>query len=361
MVDSLKIKKLVLALAVCTAAGSVVGAVISGDAHAQAQIVNTEKASQTSPQPASSEKPFATVKPADEIKGVVNILLIGTDEVCTTYDDQGRGDVTLLCSVNADSKTVKLISFERSTGVSWPGHGDIMLTSTYAYGGAELTAESICRSFDISLDGYVHVDFEGFSRIIDAMGGIDIYLTEDEADPESSNDFGKNVIPAMLGDGVKLVAYPFKGYWKDVGTIRSLWEANMDLLGEAPAFDIHDWSWRIFSRTTACPPQVVGVNGKIKNSLISDGCEVYGTVENSVLSNGVIVEEGAVIRDSVIMSNVTVKSGAVINYSMLDSSTTVGRNAVIGRPMDDGIEITVVPADTSVNDGEDIHAADARS
>ena len=181
MVDSLKIKKLVLALAVCTAAGSVVGVVISGDAHAQAQIVNTEKASQTSPQPASSEKPFATVKPADEIKGVVNILLIGTDEVCTTYDDQGRGDVTLLCSVNADSKTVKLISFERSTGVSWPGHGDIMLTSTYAYGGAELTTESICRSFDISLDGYVHVDFEGFSRIIDAMGGIDIYLTEDEA------------------------------------------------------------------------------------------------------------------------------------------------------------------------------------
>ena len=181
MLDSLKIKKLVLAVAVCIAAGMGVGAAIRGDAHAQAQLINAESAAPSAPLPAASEKPPAAKKSADEIKGVVNILLIGTDEVCTTYDDQGRGDVTLLCSVNADNKSVKLISFERSTGVSWPGHGDIMLTSTYAYGGAELTAESICRSFDIELAGYVHVDFEGFSRIIDAMGGIDIYLTADEA------------------------------------------------------------------------------------------------------------------------------------------------------------------------------------
>ena len=185
MLDSMKIKKLVIAVAVCTAAGSAVGAVIRGEAHAQAQMISTESAAVTdqspSPEPAEPEKSAPPAKAADEITGIVNILLIGTDEVCTTYDDQGRGDVTLLCSVNADSKTVKLISFERSTGVSWPGHGDIMLTSTYAYGGAELTAESISRSFDIALDGYVHVDFEGFSSIIDAMGGIDIYLTAAEA------------------------------------------------------------------------------------------------------------------------------------------------------------------------------------
>ena len=181
MLDSLKIKKLVIAVAVCTAAGSAVGAVIRGEAHAQAQLVSTKSAAVPSPAPTPSEKPAGAARPADEIKGVVNILLIGTDEVCTTYDDQGRGDVTLLCSVNADNKTVKLVSFERSTGVSWPGHGDIMLTSTYAYGGAELTAESVSRSFDVALDGYVHVDFEGFSSIIDAMGGIDIYLTAEEA------------------------------------------------------------------------------------------------------------------------------------------------------------------------------------
>jgi len=181
MLDSQKIKKLVMAFAVCTAAGTAVGAAISGDAHAQAQMLSSKTAAEASPIPTSSEKPVSTPKPVDEIEGIVNILLIGTDELCTTYDDQGRGDVTLLCSVNSDNKTVKLISFERSTGVSWPGHGDIMLTSAYAYGGSELTADSLCRGFDIELDGYVHVDFEGFSKIIDAMGGIDIYLTAEEA------------------------------------------------------------------------------------------------------------------------------------------------------------------------------------
>ncbi len=181
MLDSLKIKKLVIAVAVCTAAGSAVGSAIRTDAHIKAQLVSAEKITEPSPEPTVSEKPPSTPKSTEGIKGVVNILLIGTDEVCTTYDDRGRGDVTLLCSVNADSKTVKLISFERSTGVFWPGHGDIMLTSSYAYGGAELTAECLRQSFDIELDGYVHMDFDGFSRIIDAMGGIDIYLTADEA------------------------------------------------------------------------------------------------------------------------------------------------------------------------------------
>ena len=190
MLDSLKIKKTVLALAVSAAAGSAVGAVIDADVQAQSAVI--EAAAQPSPAATATAAPNITASPVEEISGVVNILLIGTDERCTTYDDRGRGDVTLLCSVNAENKSVKLISFERSTGVSWPGHGDIMLTSTYAYGGAELTAESISRSFDVALDGYVHVDFEGFSKIIDAMGGIDIYLTEQEAQAINQEIWSEN-------------------------------------------------------------------------------------------------------------------------------------------------------------------------
>ena len=180
---SLKIKKIVIVIAVCISVGSSVAAATNGNAHPQAQLLPTENTADTIQLPAVSEMAVSTPMPADydDIKGIVNILLIGTDEKSTAYDDQGRGDVTLLCSINADKKSVKLISFERSTGVPWPGHGDIMLTSTYAYGGPQLTVESLSRSFDIELDGYVHVDFEGFSNIIDAMGGVDIYLTAAEA------------------------------------------------------------------------------------------------------------------------------------------------------------------------------------
>lgn len=181
MLDSLKIKKLVTALAVCIAAGAAAGAVITDDAHAQARLAAMESAAETENAVETAATPVPTARPADELKGVVNILLIGTDERRTDYDDNGRGDVTLLCSVNAENKSVKLVSFERSTGVPWAGHGDIMLTSTYAYGGADLTTESLSRCFDLDLDGYVHVTFEGFSAIIDAMGGIDIYLTAEEA------------------------------------------------------------------------------------------------------------------------------------------------------------------------------------
>lgn len=181
MINSLKIKKLAAALAVCVAAGTAAGAVIHEDAEAQARLAAMESVAETASVQETPEKPVPTAKNVDDIKGTVNILLIGTDEKRTDYDDQGRGDVTLLCSVNAENKTVKLISFERSTGVPWAGHGDIMLTSTYAYGGAALTTESLSKCFGIDVDGYVHVTFEGFSAIIDAMGGIDIYLTAEEA------------------------------------------------------------------------------------------------------------------------------------------------------------------------------------
>lgn len=160
---------------------------------------------------------------------------------------------------------------------------------------------------------------------------LEQYLEQDEKNRKSSNDFGKNIIPAMLKDGLKMYAYHFEGYWKDVGTIKSLWEANMDLLGSTPSFDIHDKTWRIFSRNYANPPHFVGTNARITNSLITEGCSIDGVVENSVLSAGVTVEKGAYIRDSVIMSGVTIKSGALVNYSILDSDSTVGSGAVIGR------------------------------
>ena len=183
---------------------------------------------------------------------------------------------------------------------------------------------------------------------------LEKYLERDDKNRKSSNDFGKNVIPAMLSDGMKMYAYHFSGYWKDVGTIKSLWEANMDLLGDAPAVDIQDKSWRIFSRNYANPPQFVGSNARITNSLITEGCTVDGIVENSVLSSGVTVESGAYIRDSVIMSGVTVKSGALVNYSIVDSDSVIETGATVGRTRSDSTEITVVSSGITVPEGEDV-------
>ena len=146
----------------------------------------------------------------------------------------------------------------------------------------------------------------------------------------------------MLASGEKLYAYPFDGYWKDVGTINSLWEANMDLLGENPKFDITDRSWRIFFRNNALAPQFIGENARISNSIISEGCEIYGTVENSVLFNSIKVEAGAVIRDSVVFSNVTVQKDAEINYSIIDSDTMLETGCKVGEPKDSGKDVSVI-------------------
>ena len=160
---------------------------------------------------------------------------------------------------------------------------------------------------------------------------LEEYLTKDDADPESAKDFGKNVIPSMLNDGRKMVAYPFEGYWKDVGTLTSLWEANMDLLGTNPEFDLHTKDWRIYSRNNNLPPHFISETATVKNSLITEGCDIRGTVINSVLSNGVTVEEGAVVRDSVLMTDVTVKAGARVEYSIIDSDTVICENASVGK------------------------------
>ena len=177
------------------------------------------------------------------------------------------------------------------------------------------------------------------------------YLIEDENTEGSANDFGKNIIPNMLAAGERMYAYPFSGYWKDVGTVSSLWEANMDLLGENPIFNLHDRSWRIFSRTSAAPAQFVGEHGVIDNALVSEGCEIYGTVTDSVLFNNVTVEQGAVVTNSVVMGGVTIKAGAVVSNVIIAENTTVGAGAVIGDNTKPGDNITILGSDLSVPSG----------
>lgn len=180
---------------------------------------------------------------------------------------------------------------------------------------------------------------------------LEKYLIDDENTPGSSNDFGKNIIPNMLNDGMQLYAYPFEGYWKDVGTIDSLWEANMDLLGDKPNFNIHDKQWRIFSRNYAEPPHFIGENAIVSNSIVTEGCDIEGTVQNCVLSNGVIVEKGAVVIDSVIMSRTVIKAGAQVKYSIIDSNSIISENAVVGQDKSEAAGITVIGSELLVKEG----------
>lgn len=177
------------------------------------------------------------------------------------------------------------------------------------------------------------------------------YLEEDDANPNSSKDFGKDVLPAMLNAGEKMVCYQFEGYWKDVGTVASLWEANMDLLGENPEFDVSEKAWRIHSRNPLAPPECIGKTGSVKNSMVALGCEIDGTVENSVLGSNVVVEEGAVVKDAVVLANSVIKAGAQVSYSIVDEHVTVGKNATVGVPKDPKAEIVVLGRDVTVGDG----------
>ncbi len=177
------------------------------------------------------------------------------------------------------------------------------------------------------------------------------YLTKDASDPESSNDFGKNVIPSMLAAQKRMYAYPFSGYWKDVGTISSLWEANMDLLGENPKLDLQDEEWRIYSRHEAHSPQFVGEGAVVESSSITEGCEIYGTVKKSVLGAGVCIQAGAVVSNSVLMDNVTVEKNATINYAIIDEGTTVGEGASIGSEQKKVKGISVIASGLSIPSG----------
>ena len=182
------------------------------------------------------------------------------------------------------------------------------------------------------------------------------YLELDDDDPNSSKDFGKNVLPAMLNAGERMFAYRFEGYWKDVGTISSLWEANMDLLGEQPTFDVADSAWKIHSRNPLAPPEYLGDAAVVTNSMIALGCEIYGTVENSVLSSNVIIEEGATVKDSVIMSGTIVKKGAEVNYSIIDEDVVVNSGARIGEDKSTAKGIAVLGRKISVGENAKVAA-----
>ena len=183
------------------------------------------------------------------------------------------------------------------------------------------------------------------------------YLEEDEADKKSSNDFGKNIIPNMLNDKQVLVAYSFSGYWKDVGTIESLWEANMDLLETPMPIDMHDKRWRIFAKNPGMAPHYIAKGATVKDSLITEGCEVYGNVNHSILFAGVIVEEGAKVESSVIMPGSVIKRGAVVRRAILAENAVVGPGAFVGEDSGNiaviGTGVTL-PAGVTIPAGEQV-------
>ena len=174
------------------------------------------------------------------------------------------------------------------------------------------------------------------------------YLEIDEADENSSNDFGKNVIPNLLRNGEKLFAYKFSGYWKDVGTISSLWEANMDLIGVDPVLSMSDRSFRIFTRNAARPPQYLGPKSKVVNSLISEGCRINGTVINSILSGGVTIEEGAIVKDSVIMEDVIIGKASTVYTAIIDSDTVIDGGVTVGTENASKQDILVIGKGTHI-------------
>ncbi len=181
------------------------------------------------------------------------------------------------------------------------------------------------------------------------------YLTEDDANPDSDNDFGKNVIPLMLNNGELMMVYRFNDYWKDVGTVDSLWEANLDLLNPRIDLNLSDKDWRIYSRTVALPPQYISDTAKVEHSLITDGCEVCGALDYSILFENVTVEEGASVEYSLVMPGAVIKKGAKVKYAIVAEDVVVEENATIGcdptEVSPDDFGITVIGSGVTVGKG----------
>ncbi|MBQ9114956.1 MAG: glucose-1-phosphate adenylyltransferase [Clostridia bacterium] len=186
------------------------------------------------------------------------------------------------------------------------------------------------------------------------------YLIEDEANKNSHNDFGKNIIPNMLNAGEKMYTYDFKGYWKDVGTISSLWEANMDILDASSGINLSDADWKIYARNTAEPPHFVGAGARISNSVVSEGCVINGAVINSIISRGATVKKGAVIKDSIIMPNAIVGENATINHSIVGWNANIESGAQVGEYQEKAIagewQIAVVGPNVTVKSGDTVKA-----
>ena len=186
------------------------------------------------------------------------------------------------------------------------------------------------------------------------------YLINDEANEQSSNDFGKDIIPAMLNNGEKLVSYRFKGYWKDVGTIESLWEANMDLLSPNSGLQLSDDSWKIYGRTTGSPPHFTSKQAKVTHPLLSEGCEIYGDVSESVLFSDVKIGKGAKVEYSILMPGAVVEEGATVRYSIVAEKAVIAKGAEVGgSPSDSDVDnwgVAVVAEGVRIGSGAKLAA-----
>ncbi len=161
------------------------------------------------------------------------------------------------------------------------------------------------------------------------------YLIEDEQDPKTTHDFGHDIIPKLLKDSKDMYAYRFKGYWKDVGTIESLWQANMDLLQESPELDLYDKKWKVYSEDVNYPPHYISKDGRVKSSLINEGCIVEGSVENSILFQSVKIGKNSVVKDSLVFPNVVIGDNVVIEKSIIGENTVISDGKVISQDSDD--------------------------
>ncbi len=186
------------------------------------------------------------------------------------------------------------------------------------------------------------------------------YLIKDEEDKNSSNDFGKNIIPNMLNDKQKMFAYEFNGYWKDVGTISSLWEANMDVLDPDCGINLNDNKWKIYSRNMAEPPQYIGGDASIQHSIISEGCDINGKIKNSIIFTRTAIDSSTEIYDSIIMPGAVIHKGARISHAIIGWNTVIGNNSIIGttqnQPHDGEWKISVVGPDTKLESGSIVKA-----
>jgi glucose-1-phosphate adenylyltransferase len=175
------------------------------------------------------------------------------------------------------------------------------------------------------------------------------YLEEDEADPNSENDFGNNIIPNLLKDEREMYAYRFSGYWKDVGTISSLWEANMEVLDpEHSGINLFDENWKIYSRNSGMTGHRIGDKGIVENSMITDGCSIQGTVKHSILFAGVTVEEGAEVEDAVIMGNTVIKAGAVVKHCIIAEKAVIGEGAEVGELSDGNSNVATIASGVTI-------------
>ena len=181
---------------------------------------------------------------------------------------------------------------------------------------------------------------------------LEKYLEADEANPESSNDFGNDILPALLKDDMKMYAYRFNGYWKDVGTISSLWEANMEVLNpESSGINLFDDDWKIYSRSSGKAAQYISDKAVIDNAMLTNGCRIFGTVRHSILFAGVEVEEGAIVEDAVVMGNVKISKGAKVTHCIVGENAFIGENAIVGEKPEPGNEKNVATVGPGVSVG----------